>query len=417
MGEVDDSGRDEGEARRQRALRTYDLLDEHHPSRAEIRGLVALAATASGVPMAVINLLTEDEQHQVEAVGFTGGVSPRSESMCALVVDEPEPVVLADARTDARFADNVWVTGPTAVRFYASFQLTTPGNVAIGTLCLFDDSPRELLDQHRVLLTLLADRVTDVLELELQSRRWRASARRLEEANARLVDFTATVSHDLRGPLATVRMALEMLEEQQEALFPASTGEAFGSRDLLGRARRSAERMTATISHLLAEPRLTGGEELRATSWRPVAAEAVEDLGHELDALDVRVDPTDALVCCRPVGLRLVLQNLLANAARYAGPTDPRIELRWQQAGGHGEVLVVDHGPGVAPADRHRIFAPRERGGPGVDTGAGATVAHDGGRGLGLATSHRLVTEMGGRLELRETPGGGATFAICLPDP
>ncbi|WP_299056720.1 HAMP domain-containing sensor histidine kinase [uncultured Nocardioides sp.] len=397
---------DDLEARRQHALRSYGLLDERHPSRAEIRSLVALAAAASGVPMAVINLFTEDEQHQVEAVGFTGGVSPRAESMCAVVVDEPEPVVLADASQDARFRDSTWVTGPASVRFYATFQLVTPAKVPIGSLCLFDTAPRQLADQHRVVLSLLAARVTDVLELELQSRRWRASARALEVANARLVDFAATVSHDLRGPLSTVQMALGMLEEQEAARAGDDPGEAFGSRDLLNRARRSAERMSTTIGHLLAEPRPADLDDLRPTSWLRVAADAVEDLGQDLDVLDVRLDPTDALVCCRPVALRLTLQNLLANAARYAGPTDPSIEVRWHQAEGHSEISVVDHGPGVPVEDRHRIFAPRQRGG----------TQDDGGRGLGLATAHRLVTEMDGRLELRDTPGGGATFVVSLPD-
>ncbi|MCH1866213.1 GAF domain-containing sensor histidine kinase [Nocardioides sp. CFH 31398] len=400
------------EARRQAALAEYGVLDEHHASRAELHALVALAAAASGVPKAAINLLTEDEQHQIEAVGFEGGVTPRSESLCSVVVDEPEPVVLSDASQDPRFEDNPWVTGSAEVRFYATFQLRTPAKVAVGTLCLFDSRPRQLTEQDRRLLQVLAARVADVLELELQSRRWQRTVRTLERTNARLVDFAATVSHDLRGPLATVEMALGILEEQLEAASGpgATSGGAFGTRDLLARARRSTERMSSTIGHLLAESRMSDTDRVRPTSWRRVAADAVEDLGHEVDGLQVTLDPADALVCCRPVGLRLVLQNILSNAARYAGPTDPRIEVGCRPVdGGGSEISVVDHGPGVPRADRHRIFASRQRGSD--------TAGDDEGHGLGLATAHRLLAEMGGRLEVRDTPGGGATFALWLPDP
>jgi signal transduction histidine kinase len=395
---------------RRRALAAYGVLDDDHPSRTEIRSLVALAAATSGVPMAVINLLTDDAQHQVEAVGFDGTVSPRSESMCSVVVDAPEPVVLPDAREDERFRDNPWVTGPAAVRFYATFQLRTPAKVAIGSLCLFDSQPHRLTERDEMFLSLVAARVSDVLELELQARRARAAARELEEANARLVDFAAVVSHDLRGPLSTVEMALDLLEEKHDPGDPDDGGgptAAFGTRDLLARARRSTRRMSSTIDHLLSETRLVDTDEARPTSWRQVAADAIEDLGRELDGLDVRLGESDSLVHCRPVALRLTLQNLIANAARYAGPTAPLVEVRWEWAGDHHEVLVVDHGPGVAEEDRHHIFAPRQR---------GRAPRVDGGHGLGLATARRLVTAMGGHLELRSTPGGGATFAISLPE-
>lgn len=297
------------------------------------------------------------------------------------------------------------MAGPASVRFYATFQLHTPAKVAIGTLCLFDTTPRVLDQGLQEILVLLAARVTDVLELELRGREWRAAARELEAANTRLADFAATVSHDLRGPLSTVRFALDMLEERE--LGPE--GGDFSTRDLLARAQRSTVRMTATIDHLLEDAQSAASGDPVSVSWRQVAEDAVEDLGRELTPINVTIDSADALVRCHRVGLRLALQNLLSNAARYAGPTDPRVAVRWQRAGDRSEILVVDHGPGVPCEDRDHIFASGQRGGLLLDD-----EAHDG-YGIGLATSQRLVAEMDGHLELRETPGGGATFVISLP--
>lgn len=400
---------DDVERRRQSVLRSYGLLDDHHRSRADIRSLVSLAAASSGVPMAAINLLTENHQHQVESVGFAGSTTARADSMCSVVIDDPEPVVLADAREDERFKANPWVVGPASVRFYATFQLRTPGKVAIGSLCLFDTVPHVLDADRQEVLALLAARVTDVLELELRGRQWQAAARDLEAVNARLADFAATVSHDLRGPLSTVRLALDMLEDG--GLGPEDA--AFGARDLVARAQRSTVRMASTIEHLLESASSADTDRVVSASWRQVAADAVEDLGQELAGLDLRLDPDDRHVRCRPVGLRLALQNLVANAARYAGPLDPRIELRCHEVGERTEILVVDHGPGISPADAERVFAAGERGD--ATPGAAGDPDGDAGYGIGLATSRRLVSDMGGRLELRDTAGGGATFVVSLP--
>ncbi|WP_148612433.1 GAF domain-containing sensor histidine kinase [Nocardioides rubriscoriae] len=386
------------EAQRQLLLQAYDLLDPGHPSRPDLRALVTLAALASGVSKATINLLTEDEQHQVESVGFIGSVTPRADSMCAEVIDELGPVVLADASQDPRFERNVWVTGPAGVRFYASYQLVTPAKVAIGSLCLFDDAPRELDRTAHDMLTLLAARVTDVLELELQGRRLRAAVRELEVSNRQLSDFAATVSHDLRGPLGTVRLALGMLAD--------GTVTASDAGFLVERAERSVDRMADSIDHLLAASTVTteGGAVL--VPWRPIARQAVEDLGDDLRGVRLHLGD-DQPVRCHPVGLRLVLQNLLSNAARYAGPVAPDVEVECRRTDDGWAVVVVDHGPGVPLAERDRIFDTGHRGAAG-DTATG--------HGIGLASSLALVSRMGGRLTLDDTPGGGATFVVGLPD-
>ncbi|GLY02679.1 MULTISPECIES: PAS domain S-box protein [Actinoplanes] len=123
-------------------LHEYGLLDL--PAGDELEALVRLAAAAVGVPYGTLNLIDENRQCQLTTVGFDGGDSARSDSMCAVHFQDGEPVCLADAREHPGYATNPWVTGILGdVRFYLSVPLVTPGGHALGTLCLFDTEPGE----------------------------------------------------------------------------------------------------------------------------------------------------------------------------------------------------------------------------------------------------------------------------------
>jgi GAF domain-containing protein len=115
----------EEDARREAELSAYEAITRQ--PRRDLSALTALAATVTGVPMATINLITATEQHQVAAHGFDAAICSREDSMCAAVLHEAQPVVLEDARTDARFEENPFVTGELdQVRFYAAHPLVTP---------------------------------------------------------------------------------------------------------------------------------------------------------------------------------------------------------------------------------------------------------------------------------------------------
>src|SRR5262249_11684310 len=98
-----------------------------------------------------------------------------------------------------------------------------------------------------------------------------------------------------------------------------------------------------------------------------------------------------------------VLVNLLGNAAKFSRPGGP-IDVSAADAGAELTVRVADHGRGIAPEDRERVFERFYRG-PGVASGTG----------LGLSICRTIVEAHGGRIWVEETPGGGATLAFSLP--
>ena len=373
-----ESGEDAA-ATRQAALERYGVLDGEVPPA--LKALVDLASRVAGVPKATINIHTDSEQVQVATAGFEGGSMPREASMCVLVVDQERPILVPDAAADPRFVDKPHVNGELAdVRFYASHPLRTPDDVVIGTLCIFDEEMRPVDPQMEAELRILADRIVDVLELDLTSRRLSAANEQLTWANEALGAFAGQVSHDLKNPLAAVIMSLGLtLEEIGD--HPA--------RDLVERAGRSAQRMSTMIGDLLdfAGGRVSDVRE--AVDLAAVVSDVVEDLGGALDGAEVVVGDLP-VVQADPAPIRVVVQNLMANAAKFARPDVPaRIEVAGYRTERFWRFEVSDNGRGVPVADRKRVLEPLVR----LDRRVQ-------GSGIGLATCARIVAGHGGALGL-----------------
>jgi GAF domain-containing protein len=130
--------------------------------------LSADAAHVTGMRRGTVNLLDGSRQCQIGAHGFLGGVSPQETSVCAqLTATAPDVYAFADLGAEPGFAGNPWVDGRlAAVRAYASAPVSVDG-VVVGTLCVFDDDPRELTLEQCDRLVELAGRVSAVLAARL----------------------------------------------------------------------------------------------------------------------------------------------------------------------------------------------------------------------------------------------------------
>lgn len=388
------SGDPNRDQQRARVLATYDVLGG--PARRELDALVDLAAQVAGVPFAAVNLLSTHSQHQVATSGFGGEDSPIETAMCRLVVESAEPIMLEDAARDARFAGNPRTIGEIAnVTYYGSHPLRTPAGVVIGTLCVFDTDTHQVIAEAAKGLAQLADRVVDVLELELSSRRLSEANARLSTSNERLAHFAAQVSHDLKNPLTSVSLSLESLE--MDVTEPDLV-------DTVARARRGVDRMNGLIDNLLefATKGATPGEDL---------VDLGDELASALDDLAGRVSPESVQSGELPVArgdaaqLRSVLMNLIDNAAKFSDDGgSPEIEVDSHPLDERFRIEVRDRGRGVPAEQRERVFAPLAR----LDK----TVE---GVGIGLATCRRIVEAHGGTMGVEGRDGGGSVFWFELP--
>jgi two-component system sensor histidine kinase KdpD len=227
-----------------------------------------------------------------------------------------------------------------------------------------------------------------------------ADARALADANELRAALLAGVSHDLRTPLSSIKASVTSLL-QEEIDWPEDAIHEF-----LITIDAEADRLNNVVGNLLDMSRLRTGS-LRPT-MRDIAVEEV--VGRSLASLgdrarEVTVDVPESLPYVRadPALLERSVANLLENAIKH-GHGAP-VEVAGVSEGDSVRIVVVDRGRGIPSDERSRAFQPFQRLGDAKRSGVG----------LGLAVARGFVDAMGGRLTLEETPGGGLTARIDLP--
>jgi two-component system sensor histidine kinase KdpD len=228
-----------------------------------------------------------------------------------------------------------------------------------------------------------------------------AQAESLAAGNRMRTALLAAVSHDLRTPLASIKASITSLLQTDVAWSERDRA------DFLDTIAESTDRLETLIANLLDMSRVQSGALqpfLTPVSVDEVAPLALRGLAHPGH---VQVDvPEDLPLVRTDAGLlERALANLVDNAVRWS-PADRPPLLRAREHDGRVEISVVDRGPGVAAADRERIFAPFQRLG---DQDAATGV------GLGLAVARGFVEAVGGSLVADETPGGGLSMTVSLP--
>ncbi|HEY1135686.1 MAG TPA: DUF4153 domain-containing protein [Nocardioides sp.] len=260
--------------------------------------------------------------------------------------------------------------------------------------------------------TRVADGARD--EVGELARAFNTMARDLGDVDRRRRELVATVSHELRTPLAGLSAVLENLVDDVGSPSPAERTAA------LGTALAQAERMSRLVADLLDLARADAGRApLRVASvgvadlLDECVAEAVAAGPRGRDVTyDVRVTPDDLTARADPARLHQLVANLLDNAARHspAGGT-VRVTAVPGPSGGL-RLQVHDDGPGIAPADRERVF---EAFGTLDGSGVGSAVGQGGGTGLGLAIA-RWVTDLhGGEIRFVDPTRPGALVQVDLP--
>ena len=215
----------------------------------------------------------------------------------------------------------------------------------------------------------------------------------------------ADVSHQLRTPLAALRLRLDLLAADTDP-DPETTGhELAGALDELARLSRLVDGLLAVAraENVVPVPAAVDVAEVareRVVAWHPVA----DDRGIALEAPEMGSSGRARASVLAWIGeghLEQVLDNLIANAldALNAGS---HITVTAAVTTAGAQITVADDGPGMTAEDRERAFLR-------------FTTSNPNGTGLGLAIVHRLVTSNGGTARLTETPGGGLTVILDFP--
>ena len=255
----------------------------------------------------------------------------------------------------------------------------------------------------RELLTRVRSNVERV-RMRREVARERARVESLLEAVRVRDEFLSVASHELKTPLTSFQLQLGAIEKGLSQVSQHNVGER------LELARRSVRQLTRLVETLLDVSQLTTGRlrlepatvDLAALVGEVVAA--TEEEARRLGTpLSVRLESPLA-GCFDPDRMEQVIQNLLSNALKF-GKGRP-VEVTLQSDGNMVRLSVVDHGIGIHPSDRDRIFDRFER---------AVSARNYGGLGLGLWVTRQVVEAHQGAILVEETPGGGATFHVRLP--
>lgn len=224
-------------------------------------------------------------------------------------------------------------------------------------------------------------------EVAALARGFNQAADRVQELLDAQRRLLASASHELRSPLARLRMSLELLDDGHPDRVR-----------LIAEASRDIEELDELVGDLLLSSRLQSG---------PTPTQTQVDLGEIVAAEAARVGAVAtgaAQVWGDARMIRRAVRNLVENARRHGGGG---IEVE-VMPGSPVEIRVHDRGPGVAEVERERIFEPFYR-------APGHAEGRDGGVGLGLALVREIARHHGGDVEYAPRQGGGSTFILRLP--
>lgn len=220
-------------------------------------------------------------------------------------------------------------------------------------------------------------------------------------------DLVATVSHELKTPLTAMRALVDTLVDAEKF-------DEANVREYLGLLARENARLSRLIDNFLTFSRLERNKftfTFTRLLPRNVAENAVAALGERANAPDCQLEVQAPAGLPEIVGdadaLVTALLNLLDNACKYS-PNEKRIALRVAAQNGSVEFAVEDHGIGLSPAERQRIFQRFYQ----VDQRLARTA---GGCGLGLSIVQSIAVAHGGTIRVESEPGRGSTFTLGIP--
>ena len=335
---------------------------------------------------------------------FAGFPMPRNTAVFGPTFAGEGIVRVDDITRDPRYGRNAphfgMPKGHLPVCSYLAVPVTSRSGEVLGGLFFGHSQPGRFTEAaERIVAGIAAQAAVAIDNARLHEQRVRL-IQQLQEADRRKDEFIATLSHELRNPLAPLRNALHVLQFHRAAAADS----------LLPMMTRQVNQLVRLVDDLLEVSRINRGELVlrkeRVDLHKVVqhAVETVEPLLQERgQALSVSLPERELWLDADAARIAQVLSNLLSNASRYTDPQG-RIAIDARVEAGQVHVAVQDSGIGFNPEEGPRLFEMFVRG------------ERSQGLGIGLALSRRLAQMHGGTLAGESGgPGRGATFTLSLP--
>lgn len=365
------------EENRLAALYRYSILDTAPEARFE--EIAQIASVSCDVPIVLISFVDRDRQWFKSKIGLLEQQSSRLHSFCHYAIEAGQTLIVPDTFEDSRFTHHPLVSGSRPIRFYAGALLTTSDGFHLGTLCLMDYRPRQLLNSQKRLLEHLAHSIMLELELEFSQKQM------------------AGIAHEINNPLAVIHARMEHLKRlvnQGKATSEILIQNA-------GKVERIVDRIRSIVQGLQAFSQNKRKSPAQGIPLASVIQDALFFFEERLkrSSVEFSIEGLDQFgnerLHGRPVQISQAILNLLVNACDAIEETSSvprRIHVRFQDMRQRIQIRICDSAPAISEALTQRIFEPY------------FTTKPDGkGTGLGLSVSRSLVESFGGKLYLDQT--------------
>jgi signal transduction histidine kinase len=390
----------ENESERQKAVNKYKNL--HSLSNESYDNITSLVASICNMPISLISIIDEDKNYFKSTFGLETEENLRSLSFCGHAINDSEEItIVSDSRIDERFCNNPFVLNGSAI-FYAGVPLTTRDGYKIGTLCVFDDKPRQLDDNQKKALKILAEQVMILFEKEYQNTILNVLQEQLKTTNENLEKFAGVVSHDLKSPLANIISLTNLIEEENEGFLNDY------SKMYLSYLKSASYSLRNYIDGIL---NFYKSDSLLVCNKQEFK---LDDLLTEVKNIlpissNVSIESNfeNVVITTNKAALQQVFLNLISNALRYNSKENSLVKIIFSQDDKHLKFTVSDNGNGIESKNFKKIFDLFEV----VDD---INFDKEKGSGIGLATVKKVVESLGGTISVNSIVGQGSDFSFSL---
>lgn len=374
------------------ALREYAILDTL-PEQ-EYQDIVQLAALICGTPIALVSLVDSERQWFKAKVGIDVSETSREIAFCAHALTQPDQLLLVpDARSDPRFADNPLVKDAPNILFYAGAPLKTSAGHVLGTLCVVDTRPRNLSQVQRDALFALSRQVISQLDIRVKLNELQQAQRQLREVAAhqdRIKEEERTriareIHDELGGVMTGIKSYLSFaIDRAQRAGLDADPH--------LIAASALADSAIDTVRRVITDLRPSVLDQLgiwAALEWYAGQFTSRSGVPCQVEIADGIGDESVVMEAALSTALFRIVQETLTNISRHADATGVQIQVRRDES--TVVVQIRDNGKGIAASD---LLKPAS---------------------WGIAGIYERTRYFGGVVDIHAHPEGGTEVIVRMP--
>ncbi len=372
----------------------------------EMQEIVDFCSEFFDVPMALITVLKEDEQHFFAKTGIQIDTTSREVAFCSHAIMQDDVFEVRNAHEDNRFMENPLVTGDPNIVFYAGKPIVIQEK-PIGTLCLLDQKPRSLSEKETKLLSLLAGKVEYYLEQKERNIRlldlmdhYHNELLRNQVSRERLMQVLAAISHDAIGPVRSINQLMQFQLEAKESLPEEIIQE-------MSDALNSSEVMLKEMIDW-GKMEYAAANDKDGVFLSEIITELQDELKMDLikkgNQIQVKFGATD--VVFPKMKLKFILRNLLHNANKFCN--NSQITLSTEAEKSRFTIRITDEGHGMSPEKLQDLNKHNQ-----TDSTVGSLGER--GNGIGLPLSFQFTRELKGNLYFESELNNGTTAVLSLP--